>query len=609
MKIIPAIFFLCFITTDLYSQCYGLVWQDEFDGTAINTSNWTHEVNALGGYNNELQWYTARPENSYVSNGNLVIRAVKETYTSEGQTREYTSARMISQHKADWKYGMFEIRAKLPKGQGIWPAIWMMPTSSVYGGWPASGEIDIMEQLGHQPGISYGTIHYGTSPQDHQHQGSSYALPSGDFSDDYHIFAVRWKEDSISWYIDGHRFYSRSKQDIGAYHWPFDQEFYFILNVAVGGDWPGSPDGTTVFPQTMSIDYIRVYQDIADVNTVIEGKTTVFENEVAGYSVPQTDNGNYEWLLPAGATIVEGEGSNNIKVRWGASAGSVILNYSASCGNKQLQLPVQVLKDRCGIVYDDFEEVRTSDYIYVTGTLTPGQPNPLPDAVNPSPAAGKYVRNATQQYDILCGRPLTTGDPADFLNGSKKFYMDVYSASPGTLVQFQLEDNSRTATEPYPAGRHSQYAATTTKTNEWERLEFNYTFRPDGNMPHEDVDSYIIMFAPDTYTGNTFYIDNLHAAGTGVCGPVTGTSRAIAESNYHVFPNPSGQTVFITYKGTAAGETALSVTDMLGKVLLNEYFPAGSDRCELSLEGLTKGLYLLRISNGGKLETVKIFKN
>jgi len=242
---------------------WKLVWSDEFDGTSIDSSKWGFEVNGDGGGNNELQYYTDRPENAKVEDGHLVITAIKENYKGpDGKSRHYTSARMTTKGKFSWKYGRFEARIKMPKGKGMWPAFWMMPQDSVYGGWARSGELDIVEVIGHQPNLAYGTIHYGDSWPHNTHTGDKFALQSGDFSDDFHVFAVEWEEGEIRWYIDGQLYQTQTKwyTNGGKFPAPFDQNFFIILNVAVGGAWPGPPSPETTFPQTMEVDYVRVYQ-------------------------------------------------------------------------------------------------------------------------------------------------------------------------------------------------------------------------------------------------------------------------------------------------------------------------------------------------------------
>jgi hypothetical protein len=238
---------------------YELVWSDEFDGTQLNTANWSYQIMSGGG-NNEWQYYTSRPVNSWVANGILTIQALKEDYYAEGQTFHYTSARLQTADKQDFLYGKLEARIKLPKGQGIWPAFWMMPTDSVYGGWAASGEIDIVESIG-QADTIYGTNHFGGPWPDNTFLGGSYS-DGTDYSQAFHVYGIEWEPNVFRWYLDGHLYYTLTSwwSSAGAYPAPFDQRFHFLLNVAVGGNWPGYPDATTVFPQQMQIDYVRVYQ-------------------------------------------------------------------------------------------------------------------------------------------------------------------------------------------------------------------------------------------------------------------------------------------------------------------------------------------------------------
>jgi len=251
-------------STDLSDTIPGwnLVWSDEFNGANIDLTKWEHEVNGEGGGNNELQYYTDRDVNSFVEDGKLVIRALKETYTGPDGTRDYTSARLRTKYKGDWKYGRFEISAKLPIGQGLWPAIWMLPTDWVYGGWAASGEIDIMELLGQDPVRVYGTLHYGGEWPNNTQSGNSYVLTNGSFTSTFHVFTLEWEENKFRWYVDGILYQTQSSwySANGDYPAPFDQRFHLLLNVAVGGNWPGNPDNTTTLPQSMIVDYVKVYK-------------------------------------------------------------------------------------------------------------------------------------------------------------------------------------------------------------------------------------------------------------------------------------------------------------------------------------------------------------
>lgn len=241
------------------AQDYKLVWSDEFDGTALDTSKWGYQIGNRSGWgNNEREYY--RAENAVVKDGYLTIVAKQGNYNN----LSYTSARIRTIHKGDWKYGKFEMRAKMPFGKGIWPAFWMMPTDNVYGGgWPVSGEIDIMEYLGHELNKVHGTLHYGDRPPNNKHTGKTYTLASGGFNDDSHIFTLIWEEGKIQWLVDGELYQTQTSWSTigGSFPAPFDQRFHIILNLAVGGYWPGDPDTTTVFPQEFVVDYVRVYQN------------------------------------------------------------------------------------------------------------------------------------------------------------------------------------------------------------------------------------------------------------------------------------------------------------------------------------------------------------
>jgi beta-glucanase (GH16 family) len=239
---------------------WKLVWHDEFDGPALDPAKWSFVVGGNGFGNHELEYYTARPLNVYQDHGMLVIQAARENYTgADGVERPYTSGRIHTQGKLSQRYGRFEARIKIPAGQGIWPAFWMMGEGSAP--WPDRGEIDIMENIGKEPGTVHGTIH-GPGYSGSKGIGSPFSLPEGrGFSEHFHVYAVEWEPDAIRWYVDENLYKTLAPADLppGA-RWVYDRPFYLLLNLAVGGDWPGNPDNTTAFPQSMYIDYVRVYQ-------------------------------------------------------------------------------------------------------------------------------------------------------------------------------------------------------------------------------------------------------------------------------------------------------------------------------------------------------------
>ncbi|MBQ5948192.1 family 16 glycosylhydrolase [Massilia sp. ST3] len=231
-----------------------LEWSDEFDGDSLDPGKWVAETGGHGWGNNELQFYTGRPENLRVSGGHLVIEARKEAF----ENREYTSARIKTAGLYQRMHGRFEARIKVPQGQGIWPAFWMLGADIKQAGWPRSGEIDIMENIGKEPAIVHGTLH-GPGYSGDQAFGKPAPLASGKYADDLHVFAVEWEPGEIRWYRDGQHFHT-ARPSLVKGDWVFEHPFFILLNLAVGGYWPGYPDSTTVLPQQMLVDYVRVYR-------------------------------------------------------------------------------------------------------------------------------------------------------------------------------------------------------------------------------------------------------------------------------------------------------------------------------------------------------------
>lgn len=240
---------------------YTLAWSDEFNNPSLDNNFWTAESGdgcpgLCGWGNNELQYYMPPPGNLFFQDGKMIIEARAEAYGG----KNYTSTRIKTQGKKSFKFGRVDIRAILPKGKGIWPAFWMMPQNSVFGGWPRSGEIDIMELIGSEPAKKHSTLHYGPGPGSVT-SSASYLLPGNEtFNDKFHVFSMEWEQDQLKFFVDDLLYHTITKADLGAFNYPFNEEFYFIVNLAVGGNWPGAPDASTIFPQWLIVDYIRIYQ-------------------------------------------------------------------------------------------------------------------------------------------------------------------------------------------------------------------------------------------------------------------------------------------------------------------------------------------------------------
>lgn len=249
------------------------VWADEFEGDRLDPAKWSREENGYGGGNNERQFYSTDPKYAYVKDGMLHIAAYRDPHTTvDGKTQPYSSGRIRTLERGDWQYGRFEIRAKVPGGEGIWPAVWMLPSTDRYGTWAASGEIDILESRGSNVHEALGTLHFGGKWPNNRFKGETYRFPKANAAEDFHVYALEWEADEIRWFVDGELYQTRKKEEWDSEsapdnpRAPFDQPFHLIINLAVdGGFFAGTdqksdrlPDSE--FPQVFLLDYVRVFQ-------------------------------------------------------------------------------------------------------------------------------------------------------------------------------------------------------------------------------------------------------------------------------------------------------------------------------------------------------------
>jgi beta-glucanase (GH16 family) len=340
---------------DVKAQCQSLVWSDEFNADKLNSTFWNIEVNGTGGGNNELQYYTDRPENIRLEGGNLVIEARKETYLG----KEYTSGRITTQKKISWTYGTIEARMKLPYGKGMWPAFWMLGENINTAPWPNCGEMDIMELVGGTTGDKtvHSTFHWGpVTNGNHPSYGVPYSLTSGIFADDFHVFKLVWDNKQASTYVDGVKMFSIdiSKAGLEAFH----SNFFVLLNLAVGGNWPGAPDANTVFPQKMLVDYVRVYGNTESLK--IEGDTAVMKSQKnLVYKLPYDPSSKYAWTVPAGVTINGRADSCVVSLNWGCNPETISCAITSDCGVTTKSLAVKV---------KDYAITSSSFFIPASGT-------------------------------------------------------------------------------------------------------------------------------------------------------------------------------------------------------------------------------------------------
>lgn len=321
---------LFFSVSKIIAQQWNLVWSDEFTNPTINTANWVFETGAGGWGNNELENYTNRPVNADIYNGNLIIIGKNESY----QGSSYTSARMTTQGKQSWTYGKIESRIKLPTGKGLWPAFWMLGNNIGTASWPACGEIDIMEHINTDNGI-HGTMHWDNNG--HAQYGGDTLINN---ITQYHIYSVEWDSTAIKWLVDGHKYWSGNIANNVNSTDEFHKPFFILLNMAVGGSWPGNPDGTTVFPDTMFVDYVRVYQNQT---------TTSINNEV------RQKNAIHIFPNPTTETttlFIDGKKNEELQIEIRDLVGKIYFQKSITAmGNENISLSLSLDNLKAGIYF------------------------------------------------------------------------------------------------------------------------------------------------------------------------------------------------------------------------------------------------------------------
>ncbi|RHW76672.1 glycoside hydrolase family 16 protein [Colwellia sp. RSH04] len=499
---------------------WEMVWSDEFDGAMINENNWQHEVNCQGGGNNEKQCYTDSPENSYVSDGTLKIVALP---APEDAALPYTSARIISKNKADFKYGRFEVKAKLPSGQGSWPAFWMLPTDETYGGWPKSGEIDILEAVnlktvdadGVVESNIYGTLHYGKEWPDNSSSGKSYSLPDGaNPADDFHTYAIEWQEGEIRWYVDNYLYATQRKSEVRynskdepvglahqgwfaeyydavsgelTTHWdnaPYDQDFFMILNFAVGGNWPENVNNLGIDAeafangQTFEIDYVRVYQCNQNPDT---GKGC--ETVRGGWDQEATEE-NPNGALVLGKAPIPSPPSSGIPQNLTIFSGTINPNWPAwdCCGGST---PSIVVDDEQGEVMEFVvgETATVNGFISRDAFITDPEGKPSPFDASPIIDAG------TVSFDLnIVTFPNTADAP---------WIVKIESTEGATAVEVSLTDN---------------LAGTIPVVGEWQNYEFSLQALADGGLDISAIDVVMIFPAWGSGEGAQYRVNNLEIA-------------------------------------------------------------------------------------------------
>ncbi|MFN0049533.1 MAG: family 16 glycosylhydrolase [Cytophagales bacterium] len=551
---------IIFVTVPFsYSQCVQTVWEDNFDGASLNTGLWTYDLGdgsgtpaGAGWGNAELQNYTNSANNIKLESGNLVITAVH----SGGN---YTSAKIKSTAVTNGylKYGRVEARMKLPSATSVWPAFWMLPKT---GSWPDAGEIDIMEASNKNPTKTQSTIHYAYPAGARQFTTS--ILNTVDLSLDFHKYAMEWTENEIRFYFDDELYLTVSPEVTTGNAWPFNNEFYIILNVAVGG--PNTPFTGNIspiageYPSSLVVDYVKV--ESGPLSTAINGDSKVYQGSTKTYSIVSIAGATYNWSAPQGASIQSGQGTNSVEVQFDNTLNA---NLTCSIGNAcgtndylkliEVEEPFLIKK-----TYEDFETNRNVTYGTATGTLQQAIDNTAPGGTNSSTKIGKYVRNASEVYDVIQLKNVTVEQAGLYATQQRRIHLDVNTNAPiGTKIRIQFESEAISTPINYPYGRHSVYDAYTTVQNGWETLEFDYVNSPDANLVSTDIDLFTLLIDPENTTGYTVSFDNLIFGQAGA-DPVYETdvifhdfdaninmvkNTASTTGNYSIVANPASNAV------------------------------------------------------------------
>jgi beta-glucanase (GH16 family) len=561
----------------LSAQTRELVWSDEFNGATLDTVTWSPST----GYADESK-YTARPENISVSSGILHLIARKESYGGFG----YTSALIRTKGAASWRYGRIEARIKLPSGAGMVPAFWMMPADDAYGWWPTSGEMDIMENPTTEPTMIYGTAHAQAYSYFTGGTPKSASISVADAESAYHVYALEWSPDSLKFFVDAARYAVVTNDHAGSSSWPFDRPFYVILNLAVGGSWVGSPPAGVVFPVSMDVDYVRVYQVYGD--AVADGADFV-QNGAKGvaYFAPSVSGASYTWQVPQGATIASGQGTRKISVDFGGRSGDVAVTIGLPAGTVSPSLPVLVSNN---LVKNGFFErgAKYWEIISGGGGAATFSLESIPGIAQNLSAKIAVTKASTNRWDIQLkqsGFSVSAGQ-----NYTLK--LSARAATVGPKLTMSVLD----------AATFASFGSTTqTLTNSWK--QYSISFKPAASVP-------ALLTIDLGETTGTFFIDSVSVINPAVAdvaeGQATQPLTARLDQNY---PNPFNPSTTIRYRVGDAGPVHLAVYDLLGRLvatLVDGVREPGEYSEVWDASGSASGVYVARMSQAGRVFSARM---
>lgn len=573
MKKLLLFFFALSLFTTSYSQKYVQVWGDEFNTPGLpDSTKWDYEIGMLR--NEELQYYTKRSENARIQDTTLIIEARKENYMGAA----YTSASLISKYKGDWLYGKFEFSAKVPGGKGTWPAIWMMPSESTYGGWPKSGEIDIMEYVGMNPDDLYFTVHYeGTDGSGHQSSGFKTTSIKQPYNQ-YIKFSMIWSPTKIEWYANDKKYFTYNKTTIGSKKWPFDKMFYLILNLAYGGTW-GGQNGVddTKLPHKFYIDYVRVFQlQETDGPFSIEIKPT--EGGIAEVS-PAQENYASESMVTLSAKAADGYEFEKWENLGFANP------LSMKIINNTVVKPVFKKKNE-QIINGDFSNGLSGWSNWFEASASPVFTTNAIDSV----FVANITKSGTADWHIVTQQ----SDLAIIQDKEYLVKFDAWADTPNTMDVF-VSKNSGDYGNYYSTVKN----ITTTKTT--------YTWKFKMLKPSDNNSR--LGFGYGKFKGKVF-IDNVSIEKAAE----TGTTILQQSFGIDVFPNPTSGEISITSQASEVVPTTINLYNLQGQLVSNlsqgKTISFGQILSfNLKDYQVTKGIYLLTISTPERTITQKVIIN
>jgi beta-glucanase (GH16 family) len=559
-----------------------LIWSDEFEYEgAPEPLKWGYDIGGNGWGNNELQNYTNSRENSYIEDGKLFIHAKKVN-------GNWTSARLITKGKGDFLYGRIEISAKLPTGKGTWPAIWTLPTNWEYGGWPNSGEIDIMEHVGYDQNNIHGTVHTGAYNHSKGTQkGASKYISTA--SSEFHTYAVEWYEEEILFFIDDDHYFTFENEHKTTQEWPFDKAQHLLLNIAIGGNWGGAQGiDPNLEEAIMEIEYVRVYNN-APAKPIIEGPNLITSNSEASFSIAIPEDYYYNWIVPADATIIDGQGTSTVSIQFGDENGSVTVEMQSDCDT---------------ISSDPFEVIVTSNENTFTLPNFDADGNLLWEVEESTNNVVSIEKSSSNEVKVIFDVQSPANNPSIIYHFDSPFNFSAFKR----MVFIMKANQSKT-----PSNMRIDLLD---KSN---AIDFENLFTINQFNTNDEFNSYAHNFNPDADNCDLENIKSIRLyfnfSGYGEKGSGEFTFAPIEMKNYktdinsnsipktELWPNPTTDKVHVNN----SNYSLLELYNANGrKVLSSPIEPQKT--ATFSLNNLDNGLYLLLLKKGNEKKVLKFIK-